>query len=97
MTNWNLHSVSAQKNIKKHGWKILDTISDSAGIDVMVPWKSPQAEVLGERYYHGFSDAEMRDLLARANFKITDQYYSSKGERVTVNEGGNLVTIAISN
>lgn len=97
MTNWNLHSDSAQKNITKHGWNIRTDITDSAGIDVMVPWKSPQAEVLGERYYHGFTEAELSQLLTGTDFTIVDQYYSSKGQRVSVAEGGNLVTIAIRN
>ncbi len=95
MTNWNLHSDSAQKNIRKHGWVIRTDIADSAGIDVMVPWKSPQGETLGERYYHGFTEAELTQLFGEAEFSIVDQYYSSKGERVTVGDGGNVITVAI--
>lgn len=94
MTNWNLHSDSAQKNITKHGWKILTDIADSAGIDVMVPWKSPEGESLGERYYHGFTEVELTRLLSDANFTLIDQYYSSKGERVGVEAGGNIVSVA---
>ena len=93
MTNWNLHSRSAQENIKKHCWKILPDIKNSIGIDIMVPWKNSEGQILGERYYHGFTIPELMNLFNAVGFKIEDQYYSKKGARVGIEEGGNIISI----
>lgn len=93
MTNWNLHSDSAQKNIAKHGWKILTDIPDSAGIDVMVPWKSPEGEVLGERYYHGFTVEELTNLANVTELQIVELYFGHKGEKLDQAAGANIISV----
>ena len=90
MANWNLLSDSAQAKAKKNNWLIE---SADSGVDVMVPWKNSVGENLGERYYHGFTIPELAELFLAAGFKIIDQYYSRKGERVGIEEGGNIVSI----
>lgn len=92
MTNWNLLSDSAQKNIAKHGWNVLQK-SPEQGIDVMVPWKSPEGEVLGERYYHGFTVGELTNLANATELQIVDLYYSHKGERLDQAGGANIVSV----
>ena len=92
MTNWNLLSESAQKNIAKHGWKVLQE-SPEQGIDVMVPWKNPQGEVLGERYYHGFTVGELTSLANATDLQIVDLYFGHKGERLDQATGANIVSI----
>ena len=92
MTNWNLLSESAQKNIAKHGWKVLQE-SPEQGIDVMVPWKNPQGEILGERYYHGFTPEELTNLANATDFQIVDLYYSHKGERLDQASGANIISV----
>lgn len=92
MTNWNLFSRSAKAKATKNNWFIKSS-PVGLGVDIMVPWKSSNGEILGERYYHGFTVPELTDLFVAANFKIEDQFYSKKGEKVGVEEGGNLVSI----
>ncbi len=92
MTNWNLLSDSAQKNIAKHGWKVLQQSADQ-GIDVMVPWKSPTGETLGERYYHGFTVGELTGLAEAAELEIIDIFYSHKGERLEQEAGANIISV----
>ncbi len=93
MTNWNLFSESAQKKIKKDHWKIINSEEIKQGIDVMVPWKSSEGHILAERYYHGFTMDELNGLINEVGFEIIDSYYSRKGERVGIQEGGNLISI----
>lgn len=92
MTNWNLLSESAQKNIAKHGWNILQE-SPNHGVDVMVPWKNPQGEILGERYYHGFTIEELTALAVMNNLQIVDLFYSHKGERLDQASGANIISV----
>ncbi|MBP7992518.1 MAG: class I SAM-dependent methyltransferase [Candidatus Magasanikbacteria bacterium] len=92
MTNWNLLSDSAQKNIAKHGWKVLQQ-SAEAGIDVMVPWKSPTGETLGERYYHGFTVSELTNLANATDLQIVDLYFGHKGERLDQAAGANVISV----
>ncbi len=92
MTNWNLLSDSAQKNIAKHNWSVLQQ-STEQGIDVLVPWKSPEGVVLGERYYHGFTTAELTSLAKAAELQIVDLFYSHKGERLDQASGANIISV----
>jgi ubiquinone/menaquinone biosynthesis C-methylase UbiE len=92
MTNWNLFSQTAQAKAREHGW-VIEPDSDDLGIDIMVPWKDSSGKILGERYYHGFTAEELQELCMTAGFTCVDQYYSRKGEHVSIHEGGNLVSI----
>ncbi|MFA4830999.1 MAG: class I SAM-dependent methyltransferase [Patescibacteria group bacterium] len=86
MTNWNLYSDSAQKTVKKGKW------SQEAG-EFMVPWYNSQREILGQRYYHGFTLGELEDLFKKTGLVLEDQFYSRKGERGEIDDPGNIVSI----
>jgi len=88
MTNWNLFSKNAQKNVKSGKWE-----GRSGKGDFMVPWLSPDGEVLGKRYYHGFNLGELKSLFKKTDLILEDQYYSHKGVCGSVDESGNIVSI----
>ncbi|MBI2437154.1 MAG: methyltransferase domain-containing protein [Candidatus Magasanikbacteria bacterium] len=86
MTNWNLYSKSAQKTVEKGKW------SQDNG-EFMVPWLSDTGEILGTRYYHGFTLDELDELFKKTDLKIEDQYYSHKGKKGGVGDSGNIVSV----
>ncbi|HAT03251.1 MAG TPA: hypothetical protein DCS29_00530 [Candidatus Magasanikbacteria bacterium] len=88
MTNWNLHSKSAQKMIANKKYKVGDEVDD-----IIVPWMNDKGEVLGERYYHGFTLDELRGLFAEVQLELEDQYYTKKGEKGEIGDPGNIVSI----
>ncbi|KKQ28215.1 MAG: hypothetical protein US42_C0001G0066 [Candidatus Magasanikbacteria bacterium GW2011_GWC2_37_14] len=90
MTNWNMYSKSAQKLIEKGKFKEI-----SAG-DYLVTWRNSQREILGERYYHGFSLEELANLFKKTGLQLVDQYYTTKGGNGTKDDPGNIVSIIIA-
>ena len=86
MTNWNLNSQSAQKMVEKNKFK-------RSAQDVLVPWLSPEGEVLGERFYYAFDADELKDLFKKTDLELEDQYYTKKGARGGVDDPGNIVSI----
>jgi hypothetical protein len=69
----------------------------------LIPWRefrstyknkdeNKSKEIL--RYYHAFTKEELEGLLRKTGFEIKDIYYVKSGERVSVNEGYNICTIA---
>lgn len=86
MTNWNLFSKSVGKVVQKGKFK-------KEGQEFIVPWMNSQGEVLGERYYHGFTLGELEDLFNKVGFNIEQNYYSKKAKHVSSAEGHNIVTI----
>lgn len=92
MTNWNLH----QSRFFWLRWKhALRNIGDSNmhRNDVLVPWRNQQRELQAERFYHGFTMREMKQLAQRAGLDMIDQYYELHGMHVPKRKGQNLVTI----
>ena len=87
MTNWNLHSRSVAKNIEKGKWRV------EGRNDFIIPWFSSRGEILGERYYYGFTLEELAGLFAEADLEMVEQYYVKKGEKTNVEEGNNIVSI----
>ncbi len=88
MTNWNLHSRSTSKNIEKGKWRV-----EEGTYEFTVPWLSPEGEVLGQRYYHGFDLEELEDLFAKAGLELEEQYYVDKKGRSDQEEGKNIISI----
>ena len=86
MTNWNLFSNSVKKVVAKGKFV-------KNGAEFMVPWLNPKGEVLGERYYHGFTMLELEDLSAKTGFEIEDQYFSKRGKRMDVEKGHNIISV----
>jgi len=83
--NWNLHSEWSDKKYKKF------LFEDS---DFMIPWRDGDGQLIGERYYHGFTLPELKKLLEEAGFKDIRQWYTKKGKRSTKKDGENIITIA---
>lgn len=88
MTNWNMDSASAGKNIAKGRWQ-----SDNRG-GFFVPWLSSRGKKVGERYYYGFGLDELRSLLTDTGFEVLENFYSKKGKQSDKENGANIVTIA---
>lgn len=102
MLNWNLFQKNKIKYVKKYNKLRLEKKIDLGENDTLIPWKefrnsyskksNKSQEIL--RYYHAFTKEETKKLLKEAGFKIEDIYYVKKGERVGIEEGYNLCTIA---
>lgn len=93
MTNWNLHqwkfarlrySFNIKKLLRKHNMDWNDT---------RVPWKDNKKNVLAQRYYHGFTMREMKQLAKKANLTLVSQYYETHGMHVPRRTGQNLVSV----
>ncbi len=87
ITVWNLESDWAKEKIKK-GWK---QMGDN---DFVIPWKNPEGKVEAERYYHHFSQEEMKELLEEAGFAIERMGYNNLNIQKDKKEGRNLMVIA---
>ncbi|MFH1366834.1 MAG: methyltransferase domain-containing protein [Patescibacteria group bacterium] len=94
MTNWNLWQKAFRRlRFKYNLLKILGQ-SKMDFNDILKPWKSPRAELITERYLHGFTVPEIQNLLTKANFNIIKNFYSYRGEKVRRSKSYNIVTIA---
>jgi ubiquinone/menaquinone biosynthesis C-methylase UbiE len=87
ITVWNLESDWAKKKLDE-GYKKMGEY------DYLVPWKTKEGEVLAQRYYHHFTEDELRQVLEKSGFKVEEMYFESKGRRVSKKEGRNLVVVA---
>ncbi len=88
ITVWNLASSWTAEKMKKD-WKKID---DS---DFLIPWKNPAGQVEAERYYHLFSDSELRAILAEAGFSVETLGYYGKTNWTDKKGGRNLVAVAV--
>lgn len=108
MTNWNLLSKEVGRNLAKWKLLEARTyeknhspslgVSEPANyeqneINVLVPWKDALGNILGERYYHGFTIQELEKLFLEIGFEVKEQYYTSKGKRSSMEEPGNIISI----
>lgn len=78
MTNWNLRQPKYKWLVYKYGLQRLIGIKDFDRGDILVPWKSPDGELLQKRYYHAFNIKELNELAEKAHFKIIEQKYAPK-------------------
>jgi len=90
MLVWNLGSDWAKAKAKK-GWK---KIGEN---DFLIPWKTPEGKVLCDRYYHHFTQDELKDLLKKTGFKIKKMGYMQGGKWSDDKGGFNLVVVAEKN
>lgn len=83
LTNWNLFSKTASA---RH--------PSFAPGDFIIPWKSnTTGEVVAERYYHGFTIPELEELFSVSGLSIVEQYYSWKGNKSSIEEATNIISI----
>jgi len=87
MTNWDLEADWAQTKVKKGKYV------DLGEGDYIVPWMNSEREVLGERYYHAFTQDELENLLKLAKFELEEQYLSDKQTWSDNKRGGNIITV----
>ena len=84
-TVWNLYQP---KLIRKYKiWRIIPGLKD-----VFIPFKFEHKAV--KRYYHVFTNRELKKLFKKAGFNIIDAYYIKKGQKTNWLKGFNLVLIA---
>ncbi len=86
MTNWNLYSDSVNKIVVKNKFK-----KDKK--EFIVPWMNSQGEIIGERYYHGFTLDELENLFKKTDLVLESQFFSNKGKKVDVSKSGNIVSV----
>lgn len=87
MTNWNIDSSWWKKKVEQGKYKIL------GDRDVEVPWKDNSGKVLGERYYHGFTQIELQTLFETVGFHVLNQYITRNAQWGDDKEGGNIISI----
>ncbi len=88
MLNWNAYSDWANKKFKKGSYKDLGN-----GL-FQLSWKKADGTVLGDRFYYGFKIEELEGLIKKTGLKLKDQYFLRHGERVGIELGMNIVTVA---
>lgn len=86
LTNWNFESDWAQSKLKKDWEKMNEN-------DFIIPWKNGKGELIVKRYYHHFSQEELKSLLKRVGFKNIKMSYDSN-VKFTGKTGRNLVAVA---
>lgn len=87
MTNWNAYNNWVQEKVSSGKYKTDDQKN------FIVPWRNGPGDILATRYYYGFKDDELKKLFEHVGFRLVDQYYTKKGERVDITTGENIVSI----
>ena len=81
ISNWDIVFSKHKKNI----FHIIKDWIQSAGryaiYDYPIPWKSADGSTQTMRYYHHFTEKEIRHLLEQNNFSIEDSFVSSVSPR----------------
>jgi ubiquinone/menaquinone biosynthesis C-methylase UbiE len=88
MTNWNAKSNWAVAKVEKGDW----TMGEDPD-HFIVPWKNSKKEVKGLRHYWLLTPEHLERLAADVGLKVEEQYYVSRGERVPLHRGMNLISI----
>jgi len=87
MTNWNLSSEWAANKVEKGKY------TKTGEQDFIVPWRDPQGNVLGERYYRAFKSQELQNLFEQAGFIVEEQYFTENEQWTDGRQGGNIVSV----
>ncbi len=87
ITVWNLESDWAERKLKKD-WEKMNAN------DFLVPWHNNDGQIMVKRYYHHFSEAELKSLLQRAGFKNIKLSYESVVKSPDKKGSRNLVAVA---
>ncbi len=86
MTNWNIYDLRKYE-------KYETTKRRQEGKDFFIPWKDGTGEILGKRYYHGFTFDELICLFEKVGLTIEKQYTSTLGRPRSAKEKKNLISI----
>lgn len=88
VTNWNFMGDWKKGKIKEGGYV------DIGDNNLLVPWKNNDGKVLGERYYHSFSENELRELFTLCGLQLEEEmYYTYKGVVSDAKVGENIVCV----
>jgi 2-polyprenyl-3-methyl-5-hydroxy-6-metoxy-1,4-benzoquinol methylase len=85
---WNLESDWAKIKAKKDWKKIGEN-------DFLIPWKNPQGKLMAERYYHHFTEDELKDILQKAGFTVKKMQYMKNGTWTDDKGGQNLIAVSV--
>jgi len=82
LTNWNLWQASLKSSIYKYGIKKILGLSKMDFKDVLVSWKNQRGEIMAKRYYHAFTESELKNLVIGSGFKVLEQgYFGGKNDK----------------
>ena len=88
LLNWNAYSDWVEAKLKKGDYE------DLGEHLFRVPWKTGKGELVGDRIYYGFILEELENLFKKAGLKLQEQYFLRHGEKVGVEQGMNIVSVA---
>lgn len=88
MTNWNAESNWAKKKVETGDWRLGE---DSEHF--IVPWKNTAGEIKGLRHYWLLTPEHLEKIATQVGFTVEEQYYVSRGEKVEIHRGMNLISI----
>lgn len=88
LTNWNAQSNWAKKKLKTGGWKLGENNEH-----LIVPWKNIKGEIKGLRHYWLLTPEHLEKIARQVGFTVEEQYFVSRGEKVEIHRGMNLISI----
>jgi SAM-dependent methyltransferase len=88
MTNWNLLSAYAKRKLEEKKWRYAEDPGH-----IIVPWRVGSGAIVAERHYWTLTDAYIKELCGAADITLALQYFSTRGERSTLADGDNIVSI----
>lgn len=93
MTNWNLwqkkyfHLIVNYTLLKFIGKNKMDFK------DILIPWTFQQTDEVFERYYHAFTNNELKNLAQKNNFNIIKQELADHSQQSSMGQAFNFVSI----
>lgn len=97
MINWNLWNIFNKKNIwsnKFTNYKLRITDYQLSFKDVLTTWQSGNKKKCGQLYYRAFTLIELKKLLSKTIYQISENYYSLDGQKSSFFRAKNIVTVA---
>lgn len=88
MTNWNAESNWAKKKLEIGDWRLGEEKEH-----FIVPWKNTAGEIKGLRHYWLLTPEHLEKIATNVGFTVEEQYYVSRGEKVEIHRGMNLISI----
>jgi len=93
-TVWNFFDKKGTEQIKKFNELKKEGKSKLDENDVLVAWKNSDRKTITERYYHGFTESEIKKLFIKTGFKVVEFFYEKNGKPTNnIREAGNLCLV----